>query len=255
MIETIYRLPCPVGLALLADFHNSEPYPILRSLEKHRPEVITIAGDLVFEDNPGIKEYALLRGCAGIAPTYVSLGNHEWLLTAEDLEKIGASGVILLHDRWARYRGTVIGGLSSAFYTAYQEVRAAHPEAGDYPISIRELHRYPICPVLDWLDDFEQQDGYRILLCHHPEYYPKYLKGRPIDLILSGHAHGGQWRFRLPFSREAFGVLAPGQGLFPRLTSGVKDGRLVISRGLSNPVRIPRINNEPEIVYIRPENG
>ena len=87
MIETIYRLPCPVGLALLADFHNSDPYPILRSLERQRPEVITIAGDLVFEDNPGIKEYALLRGCAGIAPTYVSLGNHEWLLTAEDLDE------------------------------------------------------------------------------------------------------------------------------------------------------------------------
>ena len=255
MIETIYRLSCPFSLALLADFHNGDPYPILHSLERNRPEVITIAGDLVFDDNPGPKEYALLCGCAGIAPTFVSIGNHEWLLTAEDLEKIDTSGVILLHDRWTRYRNTVIGGLSSAYYTAYQAVRAAHPEAGDYPIPMRKLRRRRLYPAVDWLDDFERQDGYRILLCHHPEYYPQYLKGRPIDLILAGHAHGGQWRFRLPFSQKSFGIFAPGQGLFPRLTSGVKDGRMVISRGLSTPIRIQRINNEPEIVYIRPENG
>ena len=255
MIETFYRLNCPFRLALLADFHNGDPVPVLRSLEKNRPEIIAIAGDLVYDDHPGVKEYALLRGCAGIAPTYVSIGNHEWLITAADLEQINATGVTLLRDCWVRHGGSVIGGLSSAYYTAYQAVRAAHPELGDYPIPLRKLRRQPIFPAVDWLDEFEAQDGYRILLCHHPEYYPQYLEGRAIDLILAGHAHGGQWRFRLPFCREPIGLFAPGQGLFPRLTSGVKDGRLVISRGLPNPTPIPRINNEPEIVYIKPQNG
>ena len=115
--------------------------------------------------------------------------------------------------------------------------------------------RYPACrhercmikePDIGWLEEFERQPGYRILLCHHPEYYPRFLKGRDIDLILSGHAHGGQWRI----GRQ--GIFAPSQGLFPRLTEGVHDGRLVISRGLANRTPVPRLNNPPEIVYIQP---
>ena len=69
---------------------------------------------------------------------------------------------------------------------------------------------------------------------------------RDFDLILSGHAHGGQWRI----GRQ--GIFAPSQGLFPRLTEGVHDGRLLISRGLANRTPVPRLNNPPETVYIQP---
>ena len=62
--------------------------------------------------------------------------------------------------------------------------------------------------------------------------------------MVSGHAHGGQWRI---FGR---GVFAPGQGLFPKYTSGIHDGRLVISRGLKKSGTIPRIFNSPELVII-----
>jgi predicted MPP superfamily phosphohydrolase len=113
--------------------------------------------------------------------------------------------------------------------------------------------------------------GYRILLCHHPEYRDRYLRklsaqsdgrGVPsagrndqaenldIDLILSGHAHGGQWRLYNPFKRQWIGVFAPGQGLWPRWTKGVYEGRLVVSAGLSNTVSVPRLFNPTEIVYI-----
>ena len=105
----------------------------------------------------------------------------------------------------------------------------------------------PPDPKLEWLSEFEKQDGCRILLCHHPEYYPTYLADRNIDLVFSGHAHGGQWRL---FGR---GLIAPGQGLFPRLTSGVHPGahgKLVISRGMGNGTWIPRINNPCEVVII-----
>ena len=61
---------------------------------------------------------------------------------------------------------------------------------------------------------------------------------------MSGHAHGGQWRI---FGR---GVYAPGQGIFPKYTSGVIDGRCVISRGLSNHTHVPRIFNPPELVMV-----
>jgi len=87
----------------------------------------------------------------------------------------------------------------------------------------------------------------KILLSHHPEYYAQYIKATKIDLTVSGHAHGGQWRF---FGQ---GIFAPGQGFFPKYTAGVHDDRLIISRGLGNPHPIPRFNNPPELVIVEIE--
>jgi len=87
--------------------------------------------------------------------------------------------------------------------------------------------------------------GYKILLCHHPEYYERYIRGLDIDLTLSGHAHGGQIRI---FGQ---GLFAPGQGILPQVTSGLYDGRLIVSRGLCNTAwPIPRLNNETELVMV-----
>ena len=88
------------------------------------------------------------------------------------------------------------------------------------------------------------ENGAKILLCHHPEYYKTYLKDKKIDLIVAGHAHGGQWRL------GRLAAFAPGQGIFPKYTKGVYDKRLVVSTGLKKSGRIPRIFNKPEIVYI-----
>jgi len=262
LIDTFYEFHCPFPLALLTDFHDADPIPILKSLDANRPPIILIAGDLVHRNQPDehyLNIYKdrncrnLLRGCAGIAPTYMSLGNHEWMLIPEDLEAIASMGIVVLENRWVRFENAVIGGLSSAYYTKYQLLRKENPEAGLYPVSILKLRRKKLKPDLDWLPEFERISGYKILLCHHPEYYPEYLKKLNIDLILSGHAHGGQIRYYRPIRRKWQGVYAPGQGLFPSLTSGVHDGRLVISRGLSNRSFMPRINNPEEIVYLTPK--
>lgn len=97
-------------------------------------------------------------------------------------------------------------------------------------------------PDTAWLAEFAAVPGYHILLCHHPEYYP--CLPEAIELVVSGHAHGGQWRVR------NHGVYAPGQGLWPKWTRGVYDGRLIVSAGLSNTTFAPRINNPTEIVFI-----
>ena len=90
-----------------------------------------------------------------------------------------------------------------------------------------------------------RRSGYKVLLSHHPEYYPEYIKDLDIDLILSGHAHGGQLRF---FGR---GLFAPGQGLLPKYTSGIHDGRMIVSRGLANNAPpIPRLFNSKELIFI-----
>lgn len=259
MNNTFCNISCPFFTALLTDFHNSEPAPVLKSLEDNKPELILISGDLIYGDDPdetrlsidkNPNSLTLLRHCAEIAPTFLSMGNHEWMLTAADLEIIRSTGTIVLDNTWVRYGDAVIGGLSSAFYTRYQALRAANPDGGPFPVPVIKLRYQNIQPDVQWLDDFEAQPGFRILLCHHPEYYEQYLGSRKFNLVLSGHAHGGQWRFYRPFSKKWQGVFAPGQGFFPQLTSGIFDNRLVISRGLSNTTFVPRINNPTEVIYL-----
>ncbi len=89
--------------------------------------------------------------------------------------------------------------------------------------------------------------GFKILLSHHPEYWEKYIRGKNIDLTVSGHAHGGQWCFL------GRGVYAPGQGLMPKYTHGIYKNAgevLAVSRGMTNTVPIPRFGNPCEIVFI-----
>lgn len=259
--ETFYHLHCPFHIALLSDFHNTDPDWILESLRSNRPDIIAVSGDFVkgeWAEN-GISKMqecpnaeALLCGCAEIAPAYVSLGNHERTLTREDLRIIHKTGVTLLDNRWIEINGMFIGGLSSAYYTechSGSDTDAAISKRNKY---LSYLFRKPPEPDISWLEGFEHLDGYKLLLCHHPEYYPQYLRGRNIDLIFSGHCHGGQWRYYSPFIREWCGVYAPGQGLFPSLTSGIYDDRLIVSRGLSNTTFVPRFNNPVEIIYCVP---
>ena len=97
----------------------------------------------------------------------------------------------------------------------------------------------------EWLENFCGKDGYKILLCHHPEYYEPFLKGKKINLILSGHAHGGQIRIRNQ------GIYAPGQGLFPKYTKGIYDGKLIVTTGAANTASVPRWGNPCEVVMIQ----
>lgn len=90
-------------------------------------------------------------------------------------------------------------------------------------------------------------DAYCILLSHRPEAFEVYA-GENIDLVLSGHAHGGQ--FRLPFIG---GMVAPNQGLFPKYDAGVYtqgNTTMVVSRGIGNSIIPIRFNNRPEIVSV-----
>lgn len=184
-----------------------------------------------------------LRACCGIAPTYLSLGNHELYLTEEDLRRIEATGVVVLDNEYVAVHsvGVLIGGLTSGYVMRQRAHLSSHRLTDSTERDI---------VFTSWLSDFAAQPGFKILLSHHPEYYP-FIPSK-VNLILSGHAHGGQWRFYDPFKRIWRGVLAPGQGWFPKWTKGVYDGRLVVSAGLCNTTRIPRINNPTEIVYIEP---
>ncbi|MCC8152568.1 MAG: metallophosphoesterase [Lachnospiraceae bacterium] len=230
-------------IVLAADLHNKPYEAVIAAMKDAKPDMIAVAGDLMCERNhaaaePAKQENALgfLTAAVTIAPTFYSPGNHETFTMPDgkfaDMKPIIETGAVFLDDSSVMWNGIHIGGLSSP---------AVHTPADGTGDNNKPKDREP---NLLWLNEFDQLDGFKILLCHQPEYYPKYLKSTSVDMILSGHAHGGQWRF---FGQ---GIFAPGQGWFPKLTSGIHEERLVISRGLANTARIPRICNETELVII-----
>ena len=265
MKEVFYNIPRSSKTALITDLHNTAFVPVIDSLKHNFPEIICIAGDIVrgrkTEGNKSLFEVQenivpFLKSCVKIAPTFMSLGNHEQHFDSQDASLVSSTGVTLLDNSFTEItlegRKMVIGGLTSATCTEYrQAVEALPPEvrnSGRYPaveVSISSEAK----PETNWLEQFAQQEGYKILLSHHPEYFP--LIPKEVDLFLSGHAHGGQIRVYNPFRREWVGVIAHGQGYWPKWTKGVyENGRLVVSAGLSNTFLVPRLFNQTEIVYI-----
>lgn len=253
MRNTFYKIYSPsfkrkMRLALVSDLHAQDYRPPLELVREAKPDYILFAGD-IFEaitSKKGLevseRVLPLLYEASKIAPSFYSTGNHEDNAThselkglksfygmghsydAEFLDKIKASGTEFLLDDYVVFDGIAFGGLASGLVSDNGE------------------------PNVDFLRKFAALEEPKILICHHPEYYPKYIKELPIEIIVSGHAHGGQWRF---FNR---GVFAPGQGLFPKYTSGVHDGRLIVSKGLKKKAIPPRIFNPCEVVIIDIEN-
>ena len=263
MVETVYHIPGAPRLALLADLHGRPYSHILSSLAAHKLSLICLAGDFIYGTWPegGVspldtQENVLpfFCACSAIAPTYLSLGNHEQMLDEEDLQAITDTGVTVLDNTYTTItvdgETVVIGGLTSAYVTDYRRaVEGIRTANNRYPKneSIEGLKglqtAYQRVPETAWMEDYAAAPGYHILLSHQPEYFP--LVPHTIELILSGHAHGGQWRLL------GRGVFAPGQSWLPRWTKGVYEGRLVVSAGLSNTTWVPRLFNPTEVVYIK----
>ena len=225
-------------IAVAADLHNAPYQAVIDQLRLEQPDLILIPGDLMDDaelSDSNALGYTFLCECAAMAPTYYSIGNHEiacyhkgnpWRhpvptpLSDEVKQRIQKTGAILLDNEECVQGDLCICGLTSGINGRRNE------------------------PDSMTLKKFADAKGVRILLCHHPEYFMPYIRKTPIELTVSGHAHGGQWRV---FGR---GVYAPGQGIFPKYTSGVVEDRCVISRGLGNHTHFPRIFNRPELVMI-----
>lgn len=239
---TQYSLPAGfrMRIAVTADFHarsgDMKTGAISALLEREKPDMILAPGD--FFNNTHEKSVRecynsqgleLLSKMADIAPVYYSIGNHEHGLTAENREILQSAGVTVLDNEIVRRGNLAIAGLTSGYTCPKQE------------------YDHEPVPDLSVIPGFTETPGYRILLCHHPEYWSRYLSDKAIDLTVSGHAHGGQWRI------GSRGVYAPGQGLFPKYVGGLyhgENGTLCVSRGMRNTVKIPRFFNPCEIVIL-----
>ena len=221
-VLTPYHIHCgkltrPVEFAVVSDLHD-EPYDDLWPMLEGA-DALLVPGDVSDRYRQSTaRGVAFLRDAARRMPTFFSVGNHETRQKEYRalLEAIRLTGAEVLINRYVRFGECWIGG----------------------------WYKPDIVRVPDMLDEFERLDGAKVLLCHKPEHYIENMRGRRLDLVAAGHAHGGQIRI------AEHGVYSPGQGLFPRYTRGVVDGRMVISAGAGNPSRMPRWGNPCEVLRI-----
>jgi predicted MPP superfamily phosphohydrolase len=239
-----------IKLACVSDLHARPYEKVLNALKTISPDAILLPGDIVeisvdYLSERNQKGLEFLEKCARLAPTYYTYGNHEIYhshaasgrsrtpdkrLEREYLNLIRSYGVIVLNDKYTDInisgQNICIGGMVCGW--------------DKDPSYTKDTVNF------EFLNKFSSVDTkYKILLCHYPHYYSEHLKGMDFDLILSGHAHGGQWRI---FGR---GLFAPHQGLLPKYTSGIHDGKLIISCGAVNNAKpIPRLFNPCEVIEI-----
>lgn len=243
------RITERLSLACVADLHGRDPKRVVSTLLSMKPDAILLAGDIFEVANQHMRyrnenSMNFLKAIRGIAPVFYCFGNHEVFYSHSSKEEFCRPDPILQKDieKSIRDLGIIlVNNIEETISLKENTLSIAGLVCGyDTDPSIQSY-----APDLSTVRDLEHSSGFRILLCHYPHYYEKYLKDAHLDLILSGHAHGGHWRI---FGR---GVYAPHQGLFPKYTSGIYDGRFIINRGAVNNSRpIPRFFNPTEVVEI-----
>lgn len=256
-VDTALGLSEPVRIAHVSDLHERSCDDVLGLMRRNKPDLILITGDTFerydnrpqydFERRPLKKliintlhysNYLLtaitpdrykahyvnalrfLREAVKLAPVYMSLGNHEQKLLPKDYRFLRETGVTLLDNAdtnvEVRDFRFLLGGLSCWEYE-------------------------------EWLPTFLSKKSYKILMCHRPEMYGELIADSDVDLVLSGHTHGGQVRV----GKEGKGFFVPGQGVFGTYAHGrFFDGKLIVSSGCSNTVFFPRLFNPRELVMI-----
>lgn len=233
-------------IAQISDLHNAvfgeSNDTLLALLESTEPDIIVITGDLL-DSRQGKPEDARTFAAAAtaIAPVYFVTGNHEaWSPAYPDLEAalIEADVTVLRNEGvMLTEQGQSIRliGIDDPDFHSSDSTDSAAAAALDAELRLL----------------LAGSTAYTLLLSHRPEHFETYIE-HEIDLVFSGHAHGGQ--FRLPFIG---GLIAPDQGFFPTYDAGLfteGESYMIVSRGLGNSIIPLRFNNRPEIVLVMLES-
>ena len=226
-------------IAQVSDLHNAEfdkyNSTVLQPIFLSRPNIIVITGDMIDSRNTDVDvALSFAQKAVNIAPVYYINGNHESRVPEEyeELKK----------------------GLTEAGVTVLEN-ESVDITIGEETISLIGINDPTFRMKLvddtmeqnighQLMDIIPDNDNYKVILAHRPEYFDIYAGN--VDLVLSGHAHGGQ--FRIPL---VGGLVAPGQGFFPEYYEGsyIKDNtEMIVSRGVGNSIIPFRINNKPEII-------
>ena len=224
----------------ISDLHNAlfgeGNKKLVEKIRLNEPDIIVITGDIVDSRHTDTAiALDFIKRVVEIAPVYYVSGNHEFRIPRgieliENIKSLGAT--VLENESMKLIKGnskiTLCGIDDPYFYGGYMTDK-------EFYVTARTL------------EAIEKTDNFMLLLSHRPEFFDLYCE-YGFDLVLSGHAHGGQ--FRLPFIG---GLIAPGQGLFPEYDSGLyeKNGTsMIVSRGLGNSIIPLRLFNRPEIITV-----
>lgn len=216
-----------IKIAHLSDLHFPrqavDTEALISALEREQPDLVALTGDLVVRHSDAQKGggYAFMQALSSRFPVYFVQGNHDFdnARANEILEKLRAAGVHVLDNR------------AEIFEKDGRKVQLA---------GVSEQAELPAM----------QGGVYTVLLDHRPERAVRFVKKGACapDLILCGHAHGGQFR---AFGR---GLFAPGQGFFPKYTSGEYrlsgKTRMIVSRGVGKSEFPFRFNDPPHVPII-----
>ena len=216
----------------ISDLHNKEygrdNCRLLALTEAQLPDLLVITGDLTDSYHTRLdRALDTAKRLAKLAPCYYVTGNHEHRMSLDRQEEffrgLEAAGVIVLRNEAVRL------GLDKGFRLIGVDCSQGRTD------------------TLQKLMEGRPAEELNILLSHKPHYTKEY-EASGVDLVLTGHAHGGQWRFP-----GVGAIFAPGQGLLPRYTAGMyRLGNTVmcVSRGLGNSSFPLRIENKPELVTV-----
>ncbi len=223
------------------------------------PDVICMTGDLVdsrYYAEHGVEgeslTLALIEKLVQLAPVYFIYGNHEMILL-DDPERnpfkvaLEEMGVQIINNDTVRISAE--HGEDEMIIAGIQDPSTLYK---DYQYAYLDNNGERMEAMLDVVTEGIGNEDYVLLLSHRPEYLEMYDQ-YPVDLCLTGHAHGGQ--FRLPFIG---GVYAPGQGFFPKYTVGLyetADLEMYVGTGIGNSVIPVRVFNPPEIIMVELKCG
>ena len=234
------KLTAEVRLAVVTDFHSSDNADdVVAMVTSCAPDAVLMVGDMFDDDianRPTERTLSLMRQLSAQYPCYYVSGNHEaWTGEMDALyqqtEEAGVT-VLRMSSGVLTVRGQRIA--LCGVPDPYEMVLSGAPDTEE---QLRQA-----------LEDVDSAD-FTVLLAHRPELLAKYAQF-PLNLVVSGHAHGGQ--VRIPGVLN--GLYAPNQGWFPKLAGGAytQEGTtLIVSRGLAVRTRLPRIFNRPEVVLVR----
>ena len=225
----------------LSDLHNKlfgeNQKELIAHVKKQNPDMIVITGDLIDSNHPNVETGLLLvEEAMKIAPVYFVTGNHDNYLSDTDtfalfqgLERLGAR--VLMNEK-------------TDIYLENEEEYISLLGIDDNLVAYTSIFRETLATLTK---QEEGEEAFVLLLAHQPQVLRVYSEYE-IDLVLSGHAHGGQ--FRIPF---VGGFVAPDQGFLPKYTKGLYEEngtKMIVSAGLGNSVIPQRLLNRPEVVKI-----
>lgn len=231
------KLENPVRVAFLSDLHScyygEGQFELLDAIDSVSPDLVLLGGDILDDELPHENSFSVLKHISKKYSCYYVSGNHEYWSGEMDILKkaIRELGIVVLE------------GDCSLVDFGDQRLTVS---GIDDPDKIGEKAMFS---QLERTAKKISDSDFNILIAHRPEYIEKYIEHN-FDLILSGHAHGGQWRIPI----IANGLFAPGQGFLPKYAGGeykFGDQTFIVSRGLAtDSIAIPRLFNRPEIVVV-----